>query len=298
MADMVATNGFIGVPPAGAKPGFTPPVDDAAKAAAEAAAKAAAEAAGAAKAAPAGAADESGLAAAIAALTAALGAGDGKPAPAVGEGEVAGSAGAADSLNAFDPASLQDPILRSMATVMQSIGKGIDMDRVFSKALEHGDAGLLDVAYLREKGGENAEQLLTIAQGIVSAVNAQGEALQKSVHEAAGGSATWNASTAVFNKAAPSELRTVAKLLLDSGDANKVKAGAKLVVEFAKSKGLVPQHSARVADGSTAAMPAAAGLSKPAFQDELRKLNTQARDYTEQREALFARRAFGRTIGL
>lgn len=295
MTQMVPTDGFAAVPPAGAKPGFTPPVDDAARAAAEAAA--AQTAAGAAKPAPAGT-DESGLAAAIAALTAALGAGDGKPAPAVGEGQVAGPADAAGSLNAFDPATLQDPILRSMATVMQTVGKGIDMDRVFSKALEHGDASLLDVAYLREKGGENAEQLLTIAQGIVSAVNAQGEALQKSVHDAAGGSAVWNASTSVFNKAAPSELRAVAKLLLDSGDANKVKAGAKLVVEFAKSKGLVPQHHNRVADGSTAAMPAAAGLSKTAFQDELRKLNPGARDYSTQREELFARRAFGRQLGL
>lgn len=198
--------------------------------------------------------------------------------------------------NDLDAATIDDPILRSMATVMQTVGKDLDMDRVFSKAIEHGNPALLDLAYLREKGGANAPQLITIAEGIVQAVNAQADATTKEVHALAGGSTQWDASVAAFNTGAPQELRQVVALMLDSKNKSQINAGAKLVVEFAKGSGMIPNVNPLVQNGGSA-VSAAQALTKEGFQAELRKLNPNAREYHAEREALFARRAMGRRLG-
>lgn len=216
-------------------------------------------------------------------------------APAAPE-PVQGAVTTPGKLNDLDPAVIEDPILRSMATVMQTIGKDLDLDRVFSKALDHGDASLLDLAYLREKGGVNAPQLITIAEGIVQAVNAQADAVTAEVHNLAGGAQNWDAAVAAFNKQAPVEFRQVVAMMLDSKEKSKISAGAKLVVEFAKGSGLVPNVNKLVQNGG-AAVPAALALTKEGFQAELRKLNPNDRDFGEQREALFSRRAMGRQLG-
>lgn len=281
MTQAVPTNGFVAppgvnIPPANPQPGFVVPEP--------------AKVAEPAKTEPAAAPN---LDAQVQALLAALQSQQKPPEPAaapVTDGVNPGS------LNTLDPATLQDPILRSMATVMQTIGKDLDMDRVFSKALDHGDASLLDLAYLRDKGGVNAPQLITIAEGIVQAVNAQADAVTKGVHDLAGGSQNWEASVAAFNKSAPVEFRQVVALMLDSKDSGKINAGAKLVVEFAKGSGFIPNVNPLV-QSQGAGMAAAQALTKEGFQAELRKLNPNSRDFGEQRQALFARRQMGRNLG-
>ena len=104
-----------------------------------------------------------------------------------------------------------------------------DLDRVLGNALALGDPNLVDVAYIAEKGGKNAQQIAEIAKGIVQAVNAKSDAITQEIHALAGGEAQWSQSAAVFNKVAPEALRTVVKTMLDSTDANKIKAGAKIV---------------------------------------------------------------------
>ena len=263
--------GFV-VPPAG-KPvaGVTPPADQTP--------------------APAAAPD---MSAAIAALTAAL-AGQTPAAPAAPA--QAATPPATGSLNTYDVNSIDDPILKSMATVMQTVGKGIDMDRALGKAIENGRIDLIDAAYLREKGGDNAEQLITIAQGIVQAVEAKGQQVTKDIHTLAGGEPVWNASLAAFNSKAPQELRVVIAQMLDSNQDNLIKAGAKMIVEYGKSSGAVPQANPLLQSGA-ASVPAAQALDKHGFQEELRKLNPQARTYDTQRAELFARRTLGRQLGM
>lgn len=286
MTTAVPTNGFnappgVNVPPPNMEPGFvqnpagsTPPAEPAT--------------------APAAAPAPSALDAQVAALLAALQAQQ-APAPAAAPAVPDGNVQNPTGLNSLDPATLEDPILRSMATVMQTVGKDLDMDRVFSKALDHGDASLIDAAYLREKGGANADQLLVIAQGIVQAVNAQAAAVTAEVHNLAGGSQNWEASVAAFNKNAPVEFRQVVALMLDSKDKGKISAGAKLVVEFSKGSGLIPNAQPLIQAG--AGSGAAQALTKEAFQAELRKLNPHSREFSEQRQALFARRQIGRNLG-
>lgn len=238
------------------------------------------------------AANPAGLDAAIAAMTAAL-KGITPAAP-----EPAAPAPAADStLNGYDVNSIDDPIIKSMATVMQTVGKDIDLDRAIGKAISDGRADLIDIAYLREKGGANAADLITIATGLVNAVAEKSAAVSNEVHALAGGQAQWDAGVAVFNQAAPQELRLVVAQMLDSGKEQLVKAGAKMVVEFSKNSGHLPSVNPLLNTGASAPAAAAQALDKAGFQAELRKLNPQDRDFNAQREQLFARRQLGRQLG-
>lgn len=277
MTTPVATNGFVEQPAAPAVNGT--PINIPAPVAPVAAAPAATPAA----AAPAG------LDAAIAALTEAM-RGAAPAATVVQEPAVQ------TGLNTYDVNGIDDPIIKSMATVMQTVGKGLDMDRAIGKAIADGRPDLIDVAYLREKGGANAEELITIANGLVNAVAAKGNAVTAEVHNLAGGEAGWDAGVAAFNKGAPQELRVVVAQMLDSGKDNLIKAAAKLVVGFSKGSGYIPNVNPGVQSGA-ASLPAAQALDKFAFQEELRKLNPQDRNFNAQRGELFARRALGRSLG-
>lgn len=290
MTQAVPTNGFNvpgggatvtgeqNLPPANLEPGFANPQPAAATPAV---------------AAPAAKPAEGNLDASVAALLAALQAQ--QPAPTATTSVPAEAV--AGKLNGFDVATLEDPILRSMATVMQTVGKDLDMDRALGLAIERGDTGLIDKAYLREKGGANAEQLITIAEGIVQAVEQQATAVTKEVHTLAGGEAGWNVAVAAFNKSASPEMRSVVKLMLDSEKKSQITAGAKLVVEFAKQSGFVPTVNALVQNGGSAASSAQA-LSKEGFQEALRTLDPNSRQYQNQRSELFARRQQGKQLGM
>lgn len=225
---------------------------------------------------------------AIAALTAALGTPAATPTPVQDT--------SAEDYNNFDVTTIDDPIIRSMATVLQTVGKGVDMNRALAAAIDRGDPSLVDVAYLREAGGANAEQLITIAKEVVSAIEAKATEVTAKVHTLAGGEGAWNTSAASFNAAAPEELRLVVKQMLDSKQTKLIEAGAKIVVEFGKASGLVPKHAQSV-QGGAAAMPSAMALDKFQFQDELRKLNPQDRQFETKRGELFARRQLGKKLG-
>lgn len=202
-----------------------------------------------------------------------------------------------ESVNTFDVDSIDDPIIKSMASVLKVAGDGLDLDRVLGNALALGDPNLVDVAYIAEKGGKNAQQIAEIAKGIVNAVNAKSESITSEIHALAGGAAQWGQSAAVFNKNAPETLRTVVKTLLDSTDVEKIKAGAKIVNEFGRASGQLPQQGASLLNGASAAA-GANGLSAAAFKAEIAKLDSQKPDFQEAREALFVRRAIGKRAGL
>ncbi len=273
MTQPVPTDGFNvpgttpggAAPPANAQPGFVPPQP--------------------APAAPAPAAAPTGdVAALTAALTAALAAQNAAPAPA-----------ATPAVPTQIEAS-GDPILDSMAAVLQTAVPGVDLDRLLGKAVEYGDANLIDLAYLQEKGGANSAQLLRIAQGIVQTVNAKTAAVTGEVHALAGSEANWNACAAAFNQKADPALKAVTKQMLDSKNNEQIKAAAKLIVDFAKGTGIVPTQAGLVQN--VGAVPVSGqGLSKDEFQAELRKLNPQDRGFVAAREQLYARRAMGKQLG-
>lgn len=235
------------------------------------------------------------LGAALAAIQAALGTAPQGAQPAQAAAEVPGWV--PENLESFDVEGIDDPIIKSMATVMQTVGKGLDLDRVMSRALAYGDPTLIDVAYLNEKAGANAQQLVTIAQGIVQAVNAKSDAITQSVYAVAGGEAQWNASVAAFNQAAPQELRLTVAHMLDSTKDTLIQAGAKIIAEFGKNSGMIPQQGAPLLQAA-AGQFAGQGLSKADFKAELAKLRPDAPGFEAAREALFARRSLGKRSGL
>lgn len=201
------------------------------------------------------------------------------------------------SANDFDAQTIENPTIRAMATVLQTAGKELDLDRVLGKALVHGDPTLVDVAYLAEKGGAQAAQLTQIAKGIVEAVNAESERITSEVYSMAGGEAQWSAAAAAFNQSAPQELRAVVAQMLNSASPQQIKAGAKLVTEFGKRSGMLPQQGAALLQTAAGAMNAQA-LSAAEFKMELAKLNPNSANFIQEREALFARRQLGRRTGM
>lgn len=201
------------------------------------------------------------------------------------------------SANEFDVNQINDPIIKSMATVLQTAGKDLDLDRVLGKALSFGDPALVDVAYLRDAGGPQAAQLAEIAKGIVQAVNAKAEAVTNEVYSSVGGEAVWHSSVAAFNQSAPHELKVTVAQMLDSTNENFIKAGAKIVAEFGRNSGLIPQQGAPMLNSASAGVQGQ-GLTREQFQAELRKIDPNTPGFEQAREALFARRALGKRSGL
>lgn len=201
-----------------------------------------------------------------------------------------------DNLAKFDVETIDDPIIKSMATVLQVAGKDLDLNRVLGNALAHSDPALVDVAYIAEKGGANAQQLAEIAKGIVQAIAAKSDSITSEVHAIAGGADAWSRSASIFNDGAPEALRMTVKAMLDSTNAEYIKAAAKIVTEFGKASGVVPRPGANI---STAAGGAVAqGLSAAQFKAEIFKLNQNSPGYLEARNELFARRAIGKRAGM
>lgn len=203
----------------------------------------------------------------------------------------------AEDLNGYDLSKIDDPIIRSMANVMQTVGQGLDMNRVLGRAIASGDVAQLDLPYLFEKGGANASNLAEIARGLVDAVNAKSEAVTRDVHSIAGGEAGWNQATAVFNQAAPVELRIAVANMLDSGNPAQIQAGAKLVSQFRQQSGLLPQQGAPLLNGTYQGAAGGQGLSADQFRKAIGELNIYAEDYADKREVLTNQRAVGKRLG-
>ena len=201
------------------------------------------------------------------------------------------------SANEFDVDQINDPIIKSMATVLQTAGKDLDLDRVLGKALAFGDPALVDLAYLRDAGGPQAAQLAEIAKGIVQAVNAKADAVVSEVYASVGGEGVWHSSVAAFNQSAPHELKVTVSQMLDSTNENFIKAGAKIVAEFGRHSGRIPQQGAPLLNSASAGVQGQ-GLTREQFQAELRKIDSNSPGFEQAREALFARRALGKRSGL
>ena len=231
--------------------------------------------------APAGANTDSGLAAAVAALTAAL-----KP------------QGDNNDHSPVDAGSTGDIVLDSMVSSVQLAYPKLDIDRAVGKAIETGDARFIDEAYLREKTGDKFSQVLKIAQAAVERVTERSTSIQNSVFDTVGGKANWDTAVAGFNKEAPQALREAVATMLDSTKAEYIKAAAEMVREFAASRGMLKTTTAPGGRPTFSSAPGGNGLSKEAFRAELAKIDLRARDYPQKLEELRQQRAVGARLGL
>lgn len=195
-----------------------------------------------------------------------------------------------------EDSGIADPVLSSFTDAFSAMGGGIDINRAIGNALTHGNAALIDSAYIAEKGGAHAAQLQTIAKAIVDRVQTQTAAATDAVYATAGSKEQWNTAVAVFDQSAPAHLKLVIKGLLESGKPDTIKAGAQTVLDYVKQNGLVVNPAQLLNAGANGAS-AAQALSKEEFQTEHRKLDPNSRTYQQDRDALFARRAVGKQLG-
>lgn len=187
-------------------------------------------------------------------------------------------------------------MLSSFTAAFSAIGQGVDVQRAIGNAITHGNPALIDMAYLTEKGGAQAEQLKTIAKAIVDRVQSQTAAATDAVYQTAGGKDQWSAAAAAFSQSAPVHLRQVVQQFLESGNPETIKAGAQTVLDFVRQGGLVAVPGKQVQAGG--GVGAAQALSKEAFQTELFKLDKSSRTFEQDRAALFARRQAGKQTGI
>ncbi len=204
----------------------------------------------------------------------------------------------ADDLNTLDPATIEDPALRSMAYALRVAGPDIDFNRALGNAIKHGDPGLIDVHYLTEKGGANSKALIEMAKGVVQAVEGQAKATSDRIMQSVGGEQAWQTSVAAFNSRAPQELRTTVAQMLNSGKENLIQAGAKIVQQFGQQSGLIPQIGTAPILNTAATSGTGQALDKVGFQTALQKLDRNAPNYEQSREELFNRRRMGKQLGL
>lgn len=189
-----------------------------------------------------------------------------------------------------------DPLLVSMTSILSTSVPGLDLDRAIGKAIEFGDTRLIDMAYLREKGGANAAHALALAEGIVQRVQAQTNEATQAVYSVAGDQAQWQAASAAFNASAPQHMKVVIATLLDSGNKDSIKAAAQTVVDFARGSGFIATPGQFINAGATGGN-AAQALDKVGFQEALRKLDKNSRTFEQDRAELFARRGLGKSLG-
>ncbi len=194
-------------------------------------------------------------------------------------------------------AGASDPVLSSMTAMLTASAPGLDIDRAIGKALAYGDPALIDLAYMGEKGGANAQHLIVMAKALVERVQVQAAAGEQAVFAAAGGKDAWHAAAGVFDKNAPAHVKQVVKMMIDSGNASQMEAGAKMVVDFGKNSGLMPTAPGLVHAGAGGAGTAQA-LSREEFQTLHFKLNPNDRDYNLQRDQLLQRRQLGKSLGM
>lgn len=126
----------------------------------------------------------------------------------------------------------------------------------------------------------------------MQAVNAKAEAVTNEVYNSVA-VRLWHSSVAAFNQSAPPELKVTVAQMLDSPNENFIKAGAKIVAEFGRSSGLIPQQGAPLLNSASAGVQGQ-GLTREQFQSELRKIDPNSAGFEQAREALFARRALGK----
>lgn len=173
-----------------------------------------------------------------------------------------------------------------------------DMVRAIGKAVEYGDANLIDTAFIKERFGEHAAYAEMLAKAYLDDQVGQAQKAVNSAYEMAGGKEQWDAATQVFNAKAPEHLRKAARALADSGD---IAGAAKFVIETCQSLGVIAQVNPKLQGQSGS--PAA--LTAQAFSEEYSKLRKEVGNRSMESQAfngryqeLLARRAAGKRAGI
>ncbi|WMX18814.1 capsid assembly scaffolding protein [Escherichia phage vB_EcoP_PAS7] len=193
-----------------------------------------------------------------------------------------------------------NPAIDAGIAMLKQVAKlnDADMVRAIGKAVERGDATLIDTAFIKERFGEHAAYAELLAKAYLDDQVGQAQKAVNSAYEAAGGKEKWEAAAQVFNAKAPQHLRNAARALADSGD---IQGASKLVLETCQSMGMIAQVNPMLKGGAGTA----GALTAQAFSEEYAKLRKEVGNRSLESSAfngryqeLLARRAAGKRAGI
>ena len=166
----------------------------------------------------------------------------------------------------------------------------VDMQRAFAKAVEFGDAQLIDSAYLTEKLGDKAQSVIDCATALFEYSAHKAETAIRTVYEAAGGEAVLKQAVQHFNQAASPEERAEIAYLLDSGNTALMKRAAQRIVQYSRQGGAVYSPQSQ----PTGKPSAARGLGRDEYVKAISNPRLSPAEYDKLRE----QRALGKAQGL
>jgi len=170
-----------------------------------------------------------------------------------------------------------------------------DMERVLGKAIEHGDASLIDEAFIKERFGANAESALALARAVLDNHVQSSQQVINTVHTLAGGADQWKGAVAAFKQTATKAMQSAVLAMVESGDIATVKEAAEIVLGYNKQAGVTPIVNPTVRGGANPA--ASEGLSAAEFKSAIHKLNQNSRTYAADYNKLVQMRTVGKQLG-
>lgn len=186
-----------------------------------------------------------------------------------------------------------DPQYKPIALYLDSQLKGLDVDRAFGKAIEYGNMDLVDKAYLNEKLGDKASQIVELSTSLFQAASAKAQAEVESVYQQFGGKDVVAQSVKFFNAKGNPQAKQALGALLNSGVKENIAYAMEQIVNFSKSAGGVVQRGQSIPLGQPSSQR---GLSADEYRAAIRELGPRGR--SEDYDKLAAARKLGVQQGL
>jgi hypothetical protein len=185
-----------------------------------------------------------------------------------------------------------DVYAKPSITYIENVCKGSDVDlgRAFNKAVEYGDASLIDEAYLREKLGENADAVIQQASSLFEYSAHKAQEGLRAVYDAVGGEETLQQAAKFFNTSAPKDEKAEIQYLLDSGNKDLMVRAAKRIVQYAEQGGMTYAKGKQPLGNPSTVK----GLTQAEYIDAITAKNLSQEQYAELRK----QRELGRSQGL
>ena len=188
-----------------------------------------------------------------------------------------------------------DPQLKPVGEfLIQKLGDA-DPERAFGNAIKYGDPEMVDLAYLREKLGADAESVAELAKSLFTSVQAKAEAAVNELYTAHGGEASVRQAIQFYNAKAGADERAAMAQLLDSGNKASISYAMKQIMDFAtKGGGVRVQAPGVMPVGQPGAQR---GLSAAEYQKQVGELHAKRASDAEF-DRLLSLRALGKQQGL
>lgn len=175
-----------------------------------------------------------------------------------------------EQLPRIEIAEYHNEEVRNVLTTLNTFLPNVDLNRAFSKAIELGDSQAIDVNYLRDVLGEQADPLIATIGQMADAYGDVSDNTYREVFESVGGEERWRGIAAFFNENATKAEKELARRLTTSKNPAEILEGAEFVKAFAQRLGGVPKVPSKV--GATPASGGGNGLSQEEYLEQYRAL--------------------------